>query len=160
MGQTHRTRRTETGTVDLKETTIYRAEEKRRLQAMRKQRTRADGRNDGRSLVGQMLAYDKHMNFVLAECEEFRTVKVGFSFQAVHPEYPDTGFSPSLAVSEPPQPSTHRYLLGEPKLTRSRKRPRPTQPTPPQQSNKNEPSASSSSAERRSSRCKWKVLHP
>ncbi|WVO14795.1 hypothetical protein L204_102433 [Cryptococcus depauperatus] len=31
--------------------------------------------NDGRSLVGQMLAYDKHMNFVLAECEEFRTVK-------------------------------------------------------------------------------------
>ncbi|EIW71026.1 hypothetical protein TREMEDRAFT_27133 [Tremella mesenterica DSM 1558] len=32
--------------------------------------------NDGRSLVGQMLAYDKHMNFVLAECEEFRTVKV------------------------------------------------------------------------------------
>ena len=38
---------------------------------------RADARNDGRSLVGQMLAYDKHMNFVLAECEEFRTVKVG-----------------------------------------------------------------------------------
>jgi small nuclear ribonucleoprotein B and B' len=32
--------------------------------------------NDGRQLVGQMLAYDKHMNFVLAECEEFRTVKV------------------------------------------------------------------------------------
>ncbi|GMK59254.1 hypothetical protein CspeluHIS016_0702690 [Cutaneotrichosporon spelunceum] len=31
--------------------------------------------NDGRQLVGQMLAYDKHMNFVLAECEEFRTVK-------------------------------------------------------------------------------------
>jgi small nuclear ribonucleoprotein B and B' len=36
-------------------------------------------RNDGRSLVGQMLAYDKHMNFVLAECEEFRTVKVCFN---------------------------------------------------------------------------------
>jgi hypothetical protein len=36
-----------------------------------------DVRNDGRALVGQMLAYDKHMNFVLAECEEFRTVKVG-----------------------------------------------------------------------------------
>lgn len=25
-----------------------------------------------------MLAYDKHMNFVLAETEEFRTVKVGW----------------------------------------------------------------------------------
>jgi len=39
-------------------------------------KTSTDGRNDGRSLVGQMLAYDKHMNFVLSECEEFRTVKV------------------------------------------------------------------------------------
>jgi len=40
-------------------------------------RTELTDRNDGRALVGQMLAYDKHMNFVLAECEEFRTVKVG-----------------------------------------------------------------------------------
>jgi small nuclear ribonucleoprotein (snRNP)-like protein len=31
--------------------------------------------NDGRQLVGQMLAYDKHMNLVLAECEEFRHVR-------------------------------------------------------------------------------------
>jgi len=31
--------------------------------------------NDGRQMTGQMLAYDKHMNLVLADCEEFRRVR-------------------------------------------------------------------------------------
>jgi small nuclear ribonucleoprotein B and B' len=31
--------------------------------------------NDSRTLVGQMLAFDKHMNLVISECEEFRRVK-------------------------------------------------------------------------------------
>lgn len=31
--------------------------------------------NDGRALLGQLLAYDKYMNLVVADCEEYRRSK-------------------------------------------------------------------------------------
>lgn len=31
--------------------------------------------NDGRVLIGQLLAFDKYMNLVIADCEEFKRVK-------------------------------------------------------------------------------------
>jgi small nuclear ribonucleoprotein B and B' len=37
--------------------------------------------NDSRSIVGQLLAYDKYMNLVVADAEEFRRVKSGKKVQ-------------------------------------------------------------------------------
>ncbi|KAM0390867.1 hypothetical protein HYE67_009054 [Fusarium culmorum] len=52
--------------------------------------------NDGRAMTGQMLAFDKHMNLVLADTEEFRRVKR----KQNKPAAPGASGSGSLVESE------------------------------------------------------------
>jgi len=59
--------------------------------------------NDGRQMVGQMLAFDKHMNLVLADTEEFRRVKR---------KAPKTAAAPGASSSAPLTETEEKRTLG------------------------------------------------
>lgn len=84
--------------------------------------------HDGRSIVGTFLAFDKHLNLVLSEAEEFRTLKSkgGAALLEERTEKRSLGLVlirgenvVSLAVEGPPPPSTMGKLTpGGPGMAR------------------------------------------
>jgi small nuclear ribonucleoprotein B and B' len=84
---------------------------------------------DGRSIVGTFLAFDKHLNLVLSEAEEFRTIKKSSSGgSAILEERTDKRTLGlvlirgenvvSLAVEGPPPPSGKTTVTGGPGMAR------------------------------------------
>jgi len=78
--------------------------------------------HDGRSIVGTFLAFDKHLNLVLSEAEEFRILrKSGAALLEERTERRSLGLVlvrgenvVSLAVEGPPPPSGNKPPVGMP----------------------------------------------
>mmetsp|Transcript_43819 Transcript_43819/g.65014 ORF Transcript_43819/g.65014 Transcript_43819/m.65014 type:complete len:155 (-) Transcript_43819:211-675(-) len=92
--------------------------------------------NDGRSIVGTFLAFDKHMNLVLSEAEEFRTLRTKAAIVEERTQKRSLGLVlirgetvVSLAVEGPPPSSgASKAMPGGPGLARGAGRGAPPPP--------------------------------
>jgi small nuclear ribonucleoprotein B and B' len=97
--------------------------------------------HDGRSIVGTFLAFDKHLNLVLSEAEEFRTLKTkgGAALLEERTEKRSLGLVlirgenvVSLSVEGPPPPSASgKSMPGGPGMARGAGRGGMPQAMPP-----------------------------
>lgn len=94
--------------------------------------------HDGRSIVGTFLAFDKHLNLVLSEAEEFRTLKKGAAVLEERTEKRSLGLVlirgenvVSLAVEGPPPPAAPKLTPGGPGQARGAGRGMMPGPPPP-----------------------------
>ncbi|SEI36456.1 YALIA101S12e00144g1_1 [Yarrowia lipolytica] len=83
---------------------------------------------DGKQMVGQMLAFDRYMNLVLSDCEEFRATKKSL-LEAKKTIQTENGDASSVSITEEKRTLGLVILRGETVVSVSVEAPPPTDPT-------------------------------